>query len=75
MAVHGLAEATNHSSMAEEAEELNVLLIPHLWQAATVRDGLSVHKGMGAGLRWVRLCCLHPGMEKCMFSFGAGLCP
>lgn len=64
VAVHGLAESTNHSSIAEEADEPNVLLLPHLWKATTVRDGLYVHEGIGVGLGWVRLCCLYPGTEK-----------
>lgn len=58
MAVRGLAESTSHSSMAEEADEPNVLL-PHLWKATTMRDGLCVHEGIVVGL-----CGLHPGMEN-----------
>lgn len=36
--------------MAEEANKPNVLLIPCLWRATTVRHGLYVHKGIGVGL-------------------------
>ena len=50
VAIHGLAESTNHNSMAEEADEPNILLIPHLWKATAVRDGLYVHEGTGVGL-------------------------
>lgn len=61
VAVHGLAQSTNHSSMAEQADELNVLLIPHLWKATTVRAGLYVHEGIGVGLGCVALPTLWNG--------------
>jgi len=45
VAVHGLAESTDHSNTTKEADEPSILLIPHLWKATTVRVGLYMHEG------------------------------
>lgn len=53
VAVHSLAESTNHSHMAEEADEPNILYI-----------GIGCICARGLGLGQVGLCCLHPETEK-----------